>query len=73
MASTYETVAGIISDTCDIDASKITPDSHAINDLGIHADQRHLAAEDYGVVGARGSRPKQCRDQPYTTTPGHTE
>jgi acyl carrier protein len=35
MASTYETVAGIISDTCDIEASKITPDSHVINDLGI--------------------------------------
>ncbi len=35
MASTYETVAGIISDTCDIDQSKITPESHAINDLGI--------------------------------------
>jgi acyl carrier protein len=35
MASTYETVAGIISDTCDIEADKITPDSHAINDLGI--------------------------------------
>jgi len=35
MASTYETVAGIISDTCDIQADKITPDSHAINDLGI--------------------------------------
>jgi acyl carrier protein len=35
MASTYETVAGIISDTCDIDRDKITPDSHAINDLGI--------------------------------------
>jgi acyl carrier protein len=35
MASTYDTVAGIISDTCDIDLAKITPDSHAINDLGI--------------------------------------
>jgi acyl carrier protein len=35
MASTYETVAGIISDTCDIEPDKITPDSHAINDLGI--------------------------------------
>jgi acyl carrier protein len=35
MASTYETVAGIISDTCDIERDKITPDSHAINDLGI--------------------------------------
>ena len=35
MASTYDTVAGIISDTCDIEPGKITPDSHAINDLGI--------------------------------------
>ena len=35
MASTYETVAGIISDTCDIERDKITPESHAINDLGI--------------------------------------
>ena len=35
MASTYETVAGIIADTCDIEADKITPNSHAINDLGI--------------------------------------
>ena len=35
MASTYETVSGIISDTCDIERDKITPDSHVINDLGI--------------------------------------
>jgi acyl carrier protein len=35
MASTYETVAGIIADTCDIAPEKITPDSHAIDDLGI--------------------------------------
>jgi acyl carrier protein len=35
MASTFETVAGIISETCDIDRDTITPDSHAINDLGI--------------------------------------
>ena len=35
MASTFNTVAGIISDTCDIPRDKITPDSHAINDLGI--------------------------------------
>jgi len=35
MASTYETVAGIISDTCDIEHEKITAESHAINDLGI--------------------------------------
>ena len=35
MASTYDTVAGIISETCDIELDKITPESHAINDLGI--------------------------------------
>ncbi|MBS0643796.1 MAG: acyl carrier protein [Proteobacteria bacterium] len=35
MASTFDTVADIISDTCDIEREKITPDSHAINDLGI--------------------------------------
>ncbi len=34
-SSTFETVAGIISETCDIPREKITPDSHAINDLGI--------------------------------------
>ena len=35
MASTFEQVADIIADTCDIDRDKITPESHAINDLGI--------------------------------------
>ena len=35
MSSTFETVAGIISETCDIPREKIMPDSHAINDLGI--------------------------------------
>ncbi len=35
MASTFETVSGIISETCDIPREKISPDSHAINDLGI--------------------------------------
>ncbi len=35
MASTYENVAGIIAETCDIPEDKITPESHAINDLGI--------------------------------------
>ncbi|HKM63678.1 MAG TPA: acyl carrier protein [Acidisphaera sp.] len=34
-SSTFETVAGIISETCDIPREKITPESHAINDLGI--------------------------------------
>lgn len=35
MPSTFETVAGIIADTCDIDVDIIKPESHAINDLGI--------------------------------------
>lgn len=35
MSATFETVAGIISETCDIPRDKITPKSHAIDDLGI--------------------------------------
>ena len=35
MSSTFDTVAGIIAETCDITREKITPESHAINDLGI--------------------------------------
>jgi acyl carrier protein len=35
MASTFETVANIISETCDISREKIKPESHAIQDLGI--------------------------------------
>jgi len=35
MPSTFDTVANIIAETCDIDRDTITPESHAINDLGI--------------------------------------
>jgi acyl carrier protein len=35
MSSTFETVAGIIAETCDIPRDRITLESHAINDLGI--------------------------------------
>jgi acyl carrier protein len=35
MSSTFDTVATIISETCDIPRETITPESHAINDLGI--------------------------------------
>lgn len=35
MSSTFETVAGIISETCDLPLEEITPDSHTIDDLGI--------------------------------------
>ena len=35
MSSTFDTVANIIAETCDIDREKITPESHSIDDLGI--------------------------------------
>jgi acyl carrier protein len=35
MASTFDTVVNIITETCDIPREKIHPESHAINDLGI--------------------------------------
>ena len=35
MPSTFETVATIIAETCDIARDTITPESHAIDDLGI--------------------------------------
>ena len=35
MPSTFDTVATIIAETCDILRDTITPESHAIDDLGI--------------------------------------
>jgi len=35
MSSTFEKVARIIADTCDIPIETVKPESHAINDLGI--------------------------------------
>jgi acyl carrier protein len=35
MSSTFDTVANIISETCDIPREQIKPESHAIDDLGI--------------------------------------
>ena len=35
MSATFETVANIIAETCDIPRDKIKLESHAINDLGI--------------------------------------
>lgn len=35
MASTFDRVADIIADTSEIDRDSITPESHAIDDLGI--------------------------------------
>jgi len=34
-SQTFDTVAAIISDTCDIPRDTIRPESHAIDDLGI--------------------------------------
>jgi len=35
MSSTFNKIADIIAETCDIPRDTITPDSHAIDDLGI--------------------------------------
>ena len=35
MSSTFDKVADIIAETADIDRASITPESHAIDDLGI--------------------------------------
>ena len=35
MSATFDTIANIIAETCDIPRDSITPESHAINDLGI--------------------------------------
>jgi acyl carrier protein len=35
MSSTFDTVANIISETCDIPRQDIKPESHAMDDLGI--------------------------------------
>ncbi|MGV3635448.1 MAG: acyl carrier protein [Pseudorhodoplanes sp.] len=35
MSTTFDKVADIIAETCDIPRDKITPDSHAIDDLKI--------------------------------------
>jgi acyl carrier protein len=35
MSSTFETVADAIAEICDIPRAKISPESHAIDDLGI--------------------------------------
>jgi acyl carrier protein len=35
MTKTFDTIADIISDVCNVEREKISPDSHVINDLGI--------------------------------------
>lgn len=35
MSQTFDAVADIIAETCNIERDSITPDSHAIDDLGI--------------------------------------
>jgi acyl carrier protein len=35
MSSTFDTIANIIAETCDIPRDSIKPESHAINELGI--------------------------------------
>lgn len=35
MSDTFDTIADIIAETCNIERDTITPESHAIDDLGI--------------------------------------
>ncbi len=35
MTGTFDTIADIIADVCNIERTKIQPDTHVINDLGI--------------------------------------
>jgi acyl carrier protein len=35
MTKTFDTIADIIADVCNVDRDKISPESHVINDLGI--------------------------------------
>ena len=35
MSSTFETIAGFISEICDVPRDKITPESHITEDLGV--------------------------------------
>lgn len=35
MTQTFDTIAGIIADVCNIERDEITPDTHVIKDLGI--------------------------------------
>jgi acyl carrier protein len=35
MSTTFESIADIIADICNIDRTRVTPEAHAIKDLGI--------------------------------------
>ena len=49
MSSTYDQIANIIAETCDIPRDTIKPESHAIDDLGIDSlDFLDIAAQRVG-------------------------
>ena len=58
MMSTFDQVANIIAETCDIPRDTITPESHAIDDLGIDSldflDIAFAIDKAFGI-GAAGS------------------
>ena len=54
MSATFDTVAGIISESCDIPQDKITPGSHMINDLGM--DSLDFATLAFAIDEAFGVR-----------------
>ena len=58
MASTFETVADIISEICDIPRENISPESHVIDDLGIDSldflDVAFAIDQAFGIEDAAG-------------------
>ena len=73
MSSTFDTIANIIAETCDIPRDSITPESHAINDLGIDSldflDIAFAIDKAFGIkLPARavdaGSQRRQGHDRP---------
>ena len=56
MASTFDTVANIIAETCDIPREKIQPESHALDDLEqrlalVCIGNSSLACGTSGIIG----------------------
>jgi acyl carrier protein len=49
MSSTFDQIATIIAETCDIPRDTITPESHAIDDLGIDSLDFLDIAKAFGI------------------------
>ena len=72
MSSTFDTVANIIAETCDIPRETIKPESHAINDLRIDSldflDVAFAIDKAFGIKDARSSNGPQEVNEGKATT-----